>query len=194
MRNTPTSVGKTFFNHPQQAHIRKHPHERGEDEERGRRLKGREETPPRAWGRRRGGTLMAGYDGNTPTSVGKTWKRPLTGSTTWKHPHERGEDPASICACLRSSETPPRAWGRLETGIAQGFLAGNTPTSVGKTGKANMRPLAKKKHPHERGEDVTPPPTPRASLETPPRAWGRPPLPWAFTSLGRNTPTSVGKT
>ena len=52
----------------------------------------KEETPPRAWGRR----LFAKCDvlgkGNTPTCVGKTGAIRLPPPASWKHPHVRGED------------------------------------------------------------------------------------------------------
>ena len=49
--NTPTSVGKTIALNGQRRHIKKHPHERGEDRDRSRRSFLSLETPPRAWGR-----------------------------------------------------------------------------------------------------------------------------------------------
>ena len=70
--NTPTSVGKTEPPDKVFAVYRKHPHERGEDclaED--DKIRGAE-TPPRAWGRRGQANDVLQYDGNTPTSVGKT--------------------------------------------------------------------------------------------------------------------------
>ena len=91
-----------------------------------------------------------------------------------KHPHERGED-------LQLDDTAYR------------FFR-NTPTSVGKTPQQQRRTSAAQKHPHERGEDLIIAFSSSSSVETPPRAWGRP---YPFTACCQkqgNTPTSVGKT
>ena len=50
------------------------------------------------------------------------------------------------------------------------------------------------KHPHGRGEDLLQAASPPLSLETPPRAWGRPLLDRDEPDNTRNTPTGVGKT
>jgi len=50
-------------------------------------------------------------------------------------------------------ETPPRAWGKLDDGIASRVDVRNTPTGVGKTAMAAMRLAAIEKHPHGRGEN-----------------------------------------
>ena len=76
----------------------------------------------------------------------------------------------------------------------QRSIRGNTPTSVGKTGRLPAKLTREAKHPHERGEDGRQLPGAFAFLETPPRAWGR-----RFRILHTppdtgNTPTSVGKT
>ena len=65
---------------------------------------------------------------------------------------------------------------------------------MGKTlwGGALQRLL--EKHPHARGEDVLACSIAAPSQETPPRTWGRPPLPQQDKSRVRNTPTHVGKT
>ena len=111
------------------------------------------ETPPRAWGRRDGvlsDTLAAR---NTPTCVGKT---PLIRSSRipiGKHPHVRGEDVKNELNSVGQQETPPRAWGRRESGMEGVLLPGNTPTCVGKTYARTRRRPAIQKHPHVRGED-----------------------------------------
>ena len=91
-------------------------------------------------------------------------------------------------------ETPPRAWGRLNSGELSPSLNGNTPTSVGKT-LVNFHELnIMQKHPHERGEDLKGKSSVLLYLETPPRAWGRLFTPRGGENGRRNTPTSVGKT
>ena len=109
-------MGKTPPLPNQQLPFRKHPHERGEDAN----------AIP----------AMILSPGNTPTSVGKTGVGHGPQPELQKHPHERGEDlthyeygryylrntPTSVGKTLSPSlsncivpETPPRAWGRLET-------------------------------------------------------------------------------
>ena len=50
-----------------------------------------------------------------------------------------------------------------------------------------------RKHPHGRGEDVSPFVSSLVSPETPPRAWGRSPSPGSRQGSPGNTPTGVGK-
>ena len=72
MRNTPTSVGKTHSASPSTASLKKHPHERGEDEFESWKDSDNLETPPRAWGRLTTTVTTEDSIRNTPTSVGKT--------------------------------------------------------------------------------------------------------------------------
>ncbi len=152
-RNTPTGVGKT----PTSRHIRrglqKHPHGRGEDglplgflglyRETPPRAWGRldvliemaadEETPPRAWGRPHQHLTQHVVPRNTPTGVGKTAFLSSVSHLSQKHPHGRGEDVATAGATSEALETPPRAWGRLDTIRLPAIEIRNTPTGVGKT-------------------------------------------------------------
>ena len=192
--NTPTSVGKTATPRRRPRAGRKHPHERGEDGTEGTVRTGREETPPRAWGRPYVRWLLYFSSGNTPTSVGKTLVHSLKRYKPEKHPHERGEDAAFKAGHGVQQETPPRAWGRRTKAQRGQTGKGNTPTSVGKTAVVENRPGTFPKHPHERGEDHRPTMFPRSHQETPPRAWGRPERRGAGCGPMRNTPTSVGKT
>ena len=139
-RNTPTSVGKTSKAMPDGTELRKHPHERGEDDvnELARRYEA--ETPPRAWGRPGRLRLAGAAVGNTPTSVGKTTRPCSCASRARKHPHERGEDFPAFSSFSSPAETPPRAWGRPATMLPGLDMDRNTPTSVGKTGTSrNVR-------------------------------------------------------
>ncbi len=90
---------------------------------------------------------------NTPTSVGKTVCVVNTVAKNKKHPHERGEDRQIHLNQDPHKETPPRAWGRPHSVMLRQVLAGNTPTSVGKTATNIDLCAASWKHPHERGED-----------------------------------------
>ena len=140
----------------------------------------------------RGGRAVPG--GNTPTSVGKTPLPISTGLIPWKHPHERGEDLPIYSSLPGLLETPPRAWGRPPLYGLDVEGIGNTPTSVGKTPSGLASSRTNKKHPHERGEDLTPLECERLQGETPPRAWGRQAGKADAGAVDRNTPTSVGKT
>ena len=174
VRNTPTSVGKTMEKKRGPGNPGKHPHERGEDFAWVRGSPSQIETPPRAWGRPQAGAASGFVLRNTPTSVGKTAAPMTVAASCWKHPHERGEDVLPAAVLRWTLETPPRAWGRRESGSSSRKGVGNTPTSVGKTAQDGVRVTMRRKHPHERGEDNSSSMKDMRTLETPPRAWGRP--------------------
>ncbi len=153
-RNTPTGVGKTPCWRARKARCRKHPHGRGEDNTSPSGIPPYKETPPRAWGRRSDQYLARRLHGNTPTGVGKTWPPHPHGHLWWKHPHGRGEDSAASACSAISAETPPRAWGRHNSGNEHIAYLGNTPTGVGKTPASRLPDAGLEKHPHGRGEDV----------------------------------------
>ena len=153
METPPRAWGRPCGDSGRVADGEKHPHERGEDQERLLHRDELMETPPRAWGRpclfcrfrpgsRNTPTSVGktakeqaetGKIRNTPTSVGKTEVQVYGRGGTWKHPHERGEDSESPPTSIRKVETPPRAWGRHSTSAEKMRAVGNTPTSVGKT-------------------------------------------------------------
>ena len=171
--NTPTGVGKMFRGQSTASRVQKHPHGRGEDKAGNCLVLVPLETPPRAWGRsvkRMHGSM---FMGNTPTGVGKI----ILGFSIFfkreKHPHGRGEVFLGGRATTKTSETPPRAWGRYRSGNRSGNNGGNTPTGVGKIKRIPLHLLPEKKHPHGRGEDEEVVLTPKGTSETPPRAWGR---------------------
>ena len=187
-------MGKTNLPHLEWCRYQKHPHGRGEDLKTAGCPVGREETPPRAWGRRRGCRGVHVPLRNTPTGVGKTQSQGLPQTLIQKHPHGRGEDVMGMIRWHCQAETPPRAWGRRATTASDAISNRNTPTGVGKTvwvlGDDNL----KGKHPHGRGEDLNRLLILRRLTETPPRAWGRPPAFQNAIGTDRNTPTGVGKT
>ena len=94
--NTPTCVGKTPRATGWKRKRWKHPHVRGEDCRYGGNSNDNQETPPRAWGRRRRMRLPTGFLRNTPTCVGKTNRVMLTAPDEKKHPHVRGEDGMTV--------------------------------------------------------------------------------------------------
>ena len=151
--NTPTSVGKTTTRPAANGGRQKHPHERGEDAGRRGAASVGWETPPRAWGRPSKKRPRFAAMGNTPTSVGKTARRPFRLCKIKKHPHERGEDHFSTTYPASRRETPPRAWGRHDHVLPVVVDVRNTPTSVGKTQRTGHALCTAWKHPHERGED-----------------------------------------
>jgi len=73
-------------------------------------------------------------------------------------------------------------------------VARNTPTGVGKTVRSHYSGRPGRKHPHGRGEDQSISVRIASQLETPPRAWGRPPAGVKMFGDSGNTPTGVGKT
>ena len=90
--------------------------------------------------------------------------------------------------------TPPRAWGRPWK-IARGRpYTDNTPTGVGKTAPHPDCEGAGSQHPHVRGEDAFRFVRRKEHRETPPRAWGRLSVDYAYLFSEGNTPTGVGKT
>ena len=131
--NTPTCVGKTGIEKVAELGNEKHPHMRGEDLRRASWTTTLKETPPHAWGRLADMARKLNIKGNTPTCVGKTCPTGAFNSVRWKHPHMRGEDRGRQCPRTGTGETPPRAWGRLESSLDGEILRGNTPTCVGKT-------------------------------------------------------------
>ena len=192
--NTPTCVGKTFSQEWIPPMPKKHPHVRGEDPAKFLHAQILAETPPRAWGRlprKREAQLVKR---NTPTCVGKTTAPTRTVPVCEKHPHVRGEDEQIVFQRGGQKETPPRAWGRLNARVGVAATHGNTPTCVGKTVAVRHLRCAVRKHPHVRGEDGHARTLNFNSVETPPRAWGRPLGVVQHHAVSGNTPTCVGKT
>ena len=113
---------------------------------------------------------------NTPTGVGKTRSPSCHWRRMEKHPHGRGEDHPHGRGEDPGFETPPRAWGRRRLLFDSGVNLGNTPTGVGKTADVDDSVGPQGKHPHGRGEDRGADLVGAGQQETPPRAWGRPPL------------------
>ena len=152
-RNTPTCVGKTVRPRYRKVCAWKHPHVRGEDAAPELLVALKSETPPRAWGRLPFVLQLGKSNRNTPTCVGKTPKRRCRSGRCGKHPHVRGEDVLPIAGLPAITETPPRAWGRLNVQHSSVHTLRNTPTCVGKTRDGATIVSMNGKHPHVRGED-----------------------------------------
>ena len=131
---------------------------------------------------------------NTPTGVGTTKTEDSKKWKGGKHPHGRGDDLFAPWLFLRLTETPPRAWGRLYRWVLQQGDSGNTPTGVGTTKAMRAYEMDVEKHPHGRGDDGRSWGPLASRLETPPRAWGRPPETVEPGQVLGNTPTGVGTT
>ena len=152
------------------------------------------ETPPRTWGRLYICNYVSEYYRNTPTHVGKTWRKAAPSGGLTKHPHARGEDRGIIGDVDVDRETPPRTWGRQALPLWKEAKTRNTPTHVGKTRSGLLIADSAEKHPHARGEDFLAVKSFFFLLETPPRTWGRLMVHGLRPLVDRNTPTHVGKT
>ena len=106
----------------------------------------------------------------------------------------RGEDILNVSLNRHVFETPPHAWGRLDSLESCLYRVRNTPTCVGKTRRKDFIGIYEWKHPHMRGEDSWAREDALPQAETPPHAWGRQKRVFGFIAAGRNTPTCVGKT
>ena len=107
---------------------------------------------PRAWGRR---LLLYqfGVGVRTPTCVGKTRALSLTGLFEEKHPHVRGED--SLV-----QEYPPLAW-------KHPHVRGEDSGMTFRSAPGRNTPTWRRGKTMEQQRDTV-------TMETPPRAWGRP--------------------
>ena len=131
-RYTPTCVGKSPTPARRTARTSVHPHVRGEEELRSRRITVPNGTPPRAWGRGTIGVSELRRSRYTPTCVGKSLAQGHWGFRNTVHPHVRGEEPSPFTPNAAPSGTPPRAWGRGHAHRRGAGHARYTPTCVGK--------------------------------------------------------------
>src|SRR5690625_1230927 len=91
------------------------------------------ETPPHAWGRLQLNIQIRKMLRYTPTGVGKA-ATPCAATTRRRHdPYLRREDSTGCDLTIKSSQTPPHAWGRPRHMVTILCFARNPPTSVGKT-------------------------------------------------------------
>ena len=85
-------MGKTLRPCLNRILLGKHPHVHGEDALTAVNDFLKQETPPRAWGRRSKLPIYFSYCGNTPTCMGKTVYNVTLVNLSEKHPHVHGED------------------------------------------------------------------------------------------------------
>ena len=90
--------------------------------------------------------------------------------------------------------SPPRVWGKRDTGTGIAGTGRFTPTCVGKTAIPAITSLRLSVHPHVCGENPYKLRLRQINEGSPPRVWGkRMEVPWRLSSP-RFTPTCVGKT
>ena len=212
--NTPAGAGKTLPSRTSRQYFKKHPRGRGENKLELRGSRAAPETPPRARGKHRYFCFTFFFQGNTPAGAGKTSGGGGSSGDDEKHPRGRGENPTAIApvqeivkhprgrgenlerrrSVCRGVETPPRARGK-PGGLGKArVLFGNTPAGAGKTKSILQALFALWKHPRGRGENASAEITSAKSLETPPRARGKPPTGAALMRVSGNTPAGAGKT
>ena len=85
----------------------------GEDEGKMRHSKKKSGSPPRVWGRLATYYITFGFQGFTPTCVGKTKLNERLASIIGVHPHVCGEDSVATDSLQQHFGSPPRVWGRL---------------------------------------------------------------------------------
>ena len=133
------------------------------------------ETPPRAWRKLLSTMLLLPMPGNTSTCVEKTFSTLAPDDSSQKHLHVRGENFSAAYIDEYGMETPPRAWRKLCWMIFALICVRNTSTCVEKTCTKSRFTNLHKKHLHVRGENQYAQLVCNFHLETPPRAWRKPP-------------------
>ena len=96
-RFTPTRVGTTLCGSAWRTRPSVHPHARGDDAGRYRRVSAEFGSPPRAWGRRAMSGSVSVPARFTPTRVGTTSGPRVPPRRRAVHPHARGDDAAIVC-------------------------------------------------------------------------------------------------
>ena len=129
-----------------------------------------------------------------PRAWGRLVRRPHEHPKTRNTPTSVGKTKTYKTHFRFFPETPPRAWGRLSPSSVIDNTRRKHPHERGEDVGALQQVDDGAKHPHERGEDVLAKPLVYSAGETPPRAWGRLTACYTVIAKSRNTPTSVGKT
>ena len=132
-RFTPTCVGKRVTHGCHTRSWAVHPHVRGEKGNVALVLAEPLGSPPRAWGKVYIRPATKSGARFTPTCVGKSTMLSKWGYCIPVHPHVRGE---KFCAPLPVENplgSPPRAWGKVQSGEYPSGKARFTPTCVGKS-------------------------------------------------------------
>ncbi len=108
------------------------------------------------------------------------------------HPRVRGDDGVAVISPRIVPGSPPRAWGRFQSGGSAGTLVRFTPACVGTIMFFAIERTSPAVHPRVRGDDRDQRAINDPAHGSPPRAWGRS---FPITRLGkfaRFTPACVG--
>ena len=193
-RFTPTCVGTTAPQRRPRTASAVHPHVRGDDIRQLHRYAEYGGSPPRAWGRRLLPRTSLEPSGSPP----RAWGRRHLLSEPPREPRFTptcvGTTLPMVFPSVGSIGSPPRAWGRHLRERVRPDACRFTPTCVGTTGVARAHRATSPVHPHVRGDDVPAARGASRAIGSPPRAWGRLPLPLGPLTSSRFTPTCVGTT
>ena len=132
-RLIPTHAGKTCLPVRRRRGPEAHPHSRGENRLRARRLR----SPP----------------GSSPLTRGKPTKTPKRLGPRRAHPHSRGENAPSGATAVRLRGSSPLTRGKLGQDPITQHQNGLIPTHAGKTRTDLLRSYTNGAHPHSRGEN-----------------------------------------
>ena len=109
----------------------------------------------------------------TPTGVGTIAFPPWQGKFIAVHPHGRGDNPQLGLNTGEIGGSPPRAWGQSVVQIALQGRDRFTPTGVGTIDLWCTTGHNSSVHPHGRGDNPYSGRAERATIGSPPRAWGQ---------------------
>ena len=151
-------------------------------------------SPPRVWGKLCPSAVICAAWRFTPTCVGKTILAFCAGSHPVVHPHVCGENFGSVLKRTGCVGSPPRVWGKHESGTTAFGYQRFTPTCVGKTGPQKLAPPMTRVHPHVCGENKNSEKRIAWEEGSPPRVWGKRYMLPRFNHHEGFTPTCVGKT
>ena len=193
-RTIPTGVGKTIRHHRNRYQKADHPHGRGENTVRKKRMRLGRGPSPRAWGKPLGERLLDVVERTIPTGVGKTRGRSRRARRLTDHPHGRGENSDSMATNDKCYGPSPRAWGKPSQRTLANREYRTIPTGVGKTTPLRSRWAGTSDHPHGRGENEARERGLGWCAGPSPRAWGKPGWRPLLGAGERTIPTGVGKT
>ena len=148
----PTRVGTTIVHPARAACFRDHPHTRGDHRYRRHANWISKGSSPHAWGPPSARASPRPCTGIIPTRVGTTEPRTASTTTSWDHPHTRGDHPATAIVRAECPGSSPHAWGPLHGSRPYGHGVGD--------------------HPHTRGDHVSEDAIVRAGQGSSPHAWG----------------------
>ncbi len=151
-------------------------------------------SPPRGWGKLKGGMKNSRLLRFTPTRVGKTRASQQNVTDLTVHPHAGGENYSFVDTQISHTGSPPRGWGKRSRSAVRRPSVRFTPTRVGKTRWPGCRASPSAVHPHAGGENCAAQHAPLLIRGSPPRVWGKPLVAAAVSASVRFTPTRVGKT